>query len=108
MRTELKAHGCRGRKEAKLLVRFASDQSTPRAATPVGEVELSMIVAHWKLASDIRTEKVIAIRQSISAGTYNVSSAEMATKLISILSSDVSPGASITTPCELLPAHTND
>ena len=42
----------------------------------------SAVVAQALSGSDVRTEKVAALQQSIAAGTYNVPSAAVADKLI--------------------------
>lgn len=58
------------------------------SAAPVDEATLSPtanMVAQALSGSDVRTDKVAALQQSIAAGTYNVSSSEVAAKVINAL-----------------------
>jgi negative regulator of flagellin synthesis FlgM len=58
-------------------------------SSPVDQTTLSStasIVAQALSGSDdVRTEKVAALQQSIATGTYNVSSADVASKVLSAL-----------------------
>ena len=57
-------------------------------AIPAGEARLGKtagVAARTLLGSDVRTEKVAALRQSISVGRYNVASSNLAEKVISAL-----------------------
>ncbi len=56
---------------------FASDQANLSTA--------GALVAQAISASDVRTDKVASLQQSIAAGTYNVSSSDVADKLIGAL-----------------------
>ena len=62
--------------------------NTPTINLLVDDAKLSTAagaVAQALSGSDVRTEKVAALQQSIAAGTYNVSSSDVADKLISAL-----------------------
>lgn len=57
-------------------------------AVPVDEANVSSaanLVARALSGSDVRTDHVAALQQSIGAGTYNISSSDVATKVISAL-----------------------
>jgi negative regulator of flagellin synthesis FlgM len=57
-------------------------------AVPVDEATLSSaasIVAQSLTGSDVRTDKIAALQQSIAAGTYNVASSDVAGKVLSAL-----------------------
>lgn len=57
-------------------------------AIPAGEARLGKtagVAARTLLGSDVRTEKVAALRQSISVGRYNVASSDVADKVIDAL-----------------------
>jgi negative regulator of flagellin synthesis FlgM len=56
---------------------LGSDNATLSAA--------ANLVGQALTGSDVRTEKVAALQQAIAAGTYNVSSSDVADKLISSL-----------------------
>jgi negative regulator of flagellin synthesis FlgM len=45
----------------------------------------AVLMAQALSGSDVRTDKVAALQQSIAAGTYNVSSSDVADKMISAL-----------------------
>jgi negative regulator of flagellin synthesis FlgM len=45
----------------------------------------AVLMAQALSGSDVRTDKVAALQQSIAAGTYNVSSSDVADKVISAL-----------------------
>jgi len=55
---------------------------------PVDEATLSTtatVVAQALTGSDVRTDKVAALQQSIAAGTYNIPSSDVAAKVFSAL-----------------------
>ena len=66
-------------------------EATPKASTPVianDQTTLSLassLLASALKVSDVRTEKVAALQQTIAAGTYNVSSSDVADKLLQSL-----------------------
>ena len=65
-----------------------SVQESLSSSTPVDEAKLSAtasVVAQAMAGSDVRAEKVAALQQSIAAGTYNVSSLDVAAKVFSAL-----------------------
>jgi negative regulator of flagellin synthesis FlgM len=66
-----------------------SVQAGSSSASAVDQASLSTtsgVMAQALTASDdVRTEKVAALQQSIAAGTYNVSSSDVADKLINAL-----------------------
>ena len=45
----------------------------------------ALLMAQALSGSDVRTDRVAALQQSIAAGTYNVSSSDVADKVISAL-----------------------
>jgi negative regulator of flagellin synthesis FlgM len=56
--------------------------------TGVDEAKLSTtagVMAQALLGSDVRTDKVVALQQSIAAGTYNVSAPAVADKVMRAL-----------------------
>ena len=55
---------------------------------PVDEAELSIavgVLAQALAGSDVRTDKISVLQQSIATGTYDVSSSKIASKLIEAL-----------------------
>lgn len=58
------------------------------AASPVDQASLSSssgVMAQALSGSDVRTDKVAALQQSIAAGTYSVSASDVADKVINAL-----------------------
>jgi negative regulator of flagellin synthesis FlgM len=72
----------------------AAEKSTPATTSPSASAvssdranlsSTSSVLAQALSADDVRTEKVAALQQAIASGTYNVSSSEVAGKLIQSL-----------------------
>jgi negative regulator of flagellin synthesis FlgM len=58
------------------------------SAKPVDEAELSIavgVLAQALAGSDVRSDRISVLQQSIATGTYNVSSSKIASKLIKAL-----------------------
>jgi len=65
-----------------------STQSAPDSALPTGKPNLSMTAGMFSpvlSSKNIRTEKIAALQRAIAAGTYHVSSSDMAGELINAL-----------------------
>lgn len=65
-----------------------SNQNGPANAAPVDQATLSStasLVTKALSGSDVRSDKVTALQQSIASGTYNVSPSDVATKVMSAL-----------------------
>lgn len=85
--TEAAASSSTSRTEQKGSNAVSPDKG-PGSALPVDQAKLSTtagVMARALTGSDVRTEKVAALQQSIAAGTYNVSSSDVADKVISAL-----------------------
>ena len=67
----------------------ASTQESPYSSTQAEMAALSrtagVVACALSVSDDLRTEKVVAIQQSIAAGTYNVSPSAVAGKLMCAL-----------------------
>jgi negative regulator of flagellin synthesis FlgM len=66
----------------------AAAQDILSSASAVDRTSLStnaVLMAQALSGSDVRTDRVAALQQSIAAGTYNVSSSDVADKVISAL-----------------------
>ncbi|MGD0797231.1 MAG: flagellar biosynthesis anti-sigma factor FlgM [Acidobacteriaceae bacterium] len=71
----------------------AAPRSPWPASGPAGEIAMDTakvslagaMISQATQGSDVRFDKVAALQQAINAGTYNVSSASLADKLISVL-----------------------
>lgn len=66
----------------------AAVTSTPTNAISADHANLSVtsnLLAQALSGDDVRTEKVAALQQAIASGTYNVSSSDVADKLIQTL-----------------------
>jgi negative regulator of flagellin synthesis FlgM len=74
-----------GKAQPKLV---SATQSASRNAFPTDEVQLNpatSVAAQALWGSDVRTERVEALRHAIAMGMYNVSSSDLAGKLITAL-----------------------
>jgi negative regulator of flagellin synthesis FlgM len=65
--------------------RSATNASSGAQADHTSLSETSSLIAQALNTDDVRSERVAALRESIAAGTYSVSSSDVADKLISTL-----------------------
>jgi flagellar biosynthesis anti-sigma factor FlgM len=62
------------------------DGAVGKIAMDAEKVSLAgALISEASRGSDVRFERVAALREAIAAGTYNVSSASLADKLMSVL-----------------------
>jgi len=75
-------------KEQQVKTSAAAAPATPRVSQAVDQAVISStsgLLSQALSGSDVRLEKVLPLQAAISAGTYNVSSSDVADKLISSL-----------------------
>jgi negative regulator of flagellin synthesis FlgM len=71
--------------ESKTAVAVKTANEQAASTTKSDKTSLSAAAASVSASSDVRSEKVASLQQAIASGTYNVSSGDVADKIITSL-----------------------